>query len=140
MENNRKYLYLLDEYKKAVNYPNHLRLKELQHKFLYLIKYEKLPLFKIGITNTPNNRFRNIENTSGLEVHNLLLLECQYDYDEQPIFIEHFLHEYFNHKRTIGEWFTLSIRDVVAIRNLIWYIEGEMIWDNVEEICSSAKK
>ena len=51
-------------------------------------------------------------------------------YDETSEYLEQWLHSYFSLKRVKGkgEWFDLSINDVVAIDSLFWTVEG---WDIV---------
>ncbi len=124
-------LYILDDYNKSVNYPNHNKAED-DCKYVYLFRNKYSGLCKIGITNSPKTRLRQIQNTSGMEIQDLIILECLPEYDESPIFIEKFLHNYFGEKRKFGEWFQLSIREILSIRRLFWEIEGEYIFDNIK--------
>ena len=66
----------------------------------------------------------------------LLIITLQEDYDESADYLENYLHKYFENKRKIGEWFNLTVRDIVQIRELFWFIEGEHLKDNVKEFLS----
>lgn len=126
---------LTAEYEKVINYPNHFKATE-DCRFVYLYRNEFSGLCKIGITNNPKTRLCQLINSSGMYLQDLLVLECQVDYDEHPLTVEKFLHMYFREKRKYGEWFELSIRDILAIRNLFWKIEGESISDNIKKYLS----
>lgn len=126
---------IIAEYEKQVNYPNH----ELCHescRWVYLFLNKSSGFYKIGVTNRANERRRQITNTSGVMIENIISLQLQPCYDESPIFIEKWLHKHFEHKRVIGEWFYLNIKDVILIRTLFWRIEGEMIIDDFKEVLS----
>ncbi len=126
---------LLHKYKEVINYPNHIRCHE-DCKCVYLIKNLSNGLSKIGITNRPKSRLRELERNSGNKLMALLIITLQEDYDESAEYLENYLHNYFENKRKIGEWFDLTIRDVVQIRELFWFIEGEDLEDNVKEFLS----
>ena len=121
---------LLSLYKKYVNYPNHKKCTE-NLRYFYFIKYTDLCLFKFGVTNNIRQRLNQIRTASGLNIQELLLLKCQVDYDESPYVVEQFLINFFKDKKTQGEWFKLSTRDIIQVRQLIWFIEGECIVDNI---------
>lgn len=124
-------LFLVDKYKIDVNYPNHIKCVE-NCTCVYLFLNESSGLCKIGVTNNPRTRLRQLECSSGMSLSPLIFIELQPDYDENAHFLEKYLHEYFKSKRQFGEWFNLSIRDIIQIKNLFWFIEGENIIDNVK--------
>jgi hypothetical protein len=49
-------------------------------------------------------------------------------------FIEKQLHIFFKEKRKVGEWFELSVKDIIQIRNLLWEIDGEDIEDDTDKL------
>jgi len=91
-------------------------------------------LSKIGISDNPDRRKRGVETTSGMEVELLLLIDLEFGYDENRIIVEKLLHRFFAQKRNIGEWFNLTTRDLISIRNLFWDIEGDKIEDNLRTL------
>lgn len=123
---------LKDKYAAETKYPIDQRCEE-DCRFIYVFINPVTGLCKIGITNNPRTRISQISNSSGMKVKSLIELELQVDYDEPPKYIEDYLHRYFKAKRKTGEWFDLSVRDIVQIRQLFWQIEGIMIWDYVKE-------
>lgn len=137
---------LVDWYKTRIKYP-------LAHKksgsyfgpnsfpgFVYVIKNTLNDLYKIGITTNLKNRIRSLTTQSGCELMVVLYIELHYDYDESPSTIEKELHTYFKNKRTLGEWFTLDVKDLIRIRQLFWHIEGEWIEDNIKEVLSNSSR
>ena len=124
--------YLEDEYYKVVEYPNHPKAKR-GCTFVYLFRNPITKLCKVGVTDNPLRRLRQICTSSGMEVENLITLKCEVDYDEDPKFIEQFIHKHYKKKREIGEWFNFSIKDIIEVRNLFWLIEGEDIEDYVKK-------
>jgi hypothetical protein len=130
--------FLLHEYKKQVKYPNHERQIDNQ-KYVYLFRNPLSKLCKIGVTTNPRERLRQLQRASGLEIQSLIVIELEQDYDEASYFIENFLHNYFYESRTFGEWFDLNIKDILAIKNLFWSIDGDYIWDNIKAYLLSNK-
>jgi len=121
---------ILIQYKQRVNYPNHTRASEkLNHVYLFWNKDNFT--FKIGVSGNPFNRLRQVQLSSGMSLEYVIILKLQEGYDECPKIIEKYLHEYFKIKRTIGEWFNLSIKDIFLIRDLFYEIDGEYIYDNL---------
>lgn len=123
---------LLKKYNYFVDYPNHPRCED-RSRFVYLFFNPITTLTKIGITNSPKARISQIRNSGGMNVFALLILELLPDYDESPEFIEKFLHQFYDKKRSFGEWFSLNIRDLVSIRDLFYEIYGEDIQDNLSD-------
>ena len=131
--------FLLDNYKSLINYPNHRRATADQ-RFIYLYRNPLSELCKIGIASNARLRLAQLQNSCGLELQSLIVLELEEDYDEAADYIEKFLHHYFNDSRKFGEWFQLTIKDIIAVRNLFWTIEGINIWDNISfYLCKCSK-
>ena len=127
----------LDLYNKWSNYVKDYnsikKLKEGDPDHLYVLYNQYTGYTKIGITNNTNRRFKELSLASGIMHEVLMYAEFQIDYDEAPKEVELFLHNYFKDKRILGEWFNLSIRDFVQIRNLIWRLDCEDVYDYFTE-------
>jgi hypothetical protein len=130
--------FLVDNYKSLINYPNHERATA-DKRFVYLFRNQSSNLCKIGITNNYRVRFSQLKNLSGMSLQPLLIIELEEDYDESADYIENFLHKYFNDSRHFGEWFNLTIRDILSIRDLFREIGGEDLIDNIEHFFLSDK-
>ena len=125
--------YLGDWYKEKVKYP----LKEFhmdgESSTVYVIYNLETSLYKIGITSNYIRRMQQLQTSSGCEMEYVLFIELEPDNDEPSKTIEEELHLFFGHKRRLGEWFALDARDIVAIRALFFYIEGDYVQDNLQE-------
>jgi len=116
---------LSDFYYSKVQYPIKENNKQKKcNSFVYVIFNKDIGLFKIGITNSPHERFQTIKSSSGSSIWEILQIELEYDYDESSIMIEKIIHKYYKDKRIIGEYFLLSIRDIIEIQDLFYSIEG----------------
>lgn len=124
---------LVPDYFCQVDYENNNQRTTKDCKFIYLFRNPLSKLCKIGISNNPTVRFQKLQTESGIKLQKLLILELEINYDESPEYIEKYLHNYFKNKRVIGEWFNLSIKDIIQIRNLFYCIEGDWIEDYLKE-------
>jgi len=115
------------------NYSNIKKLQEDESDCLYVLYNKYTGYTKIGITNNTNRRFKELSLASGVALEVLIYAEFQVDYDETPKEVELFLHKYFENKRILGEWFNLSLRDFVEVRNLIWRLDCEDVYDYFTE-------
>ncbi|MGL5064255.1 MAG: GIY-YIG nuclease family protein [Microcoleus sp.] len=94
-----------------------LRLKskktESQSKsgFIYVLKAEKSPYSKIGFTQNPKQRLKQIQAASGSVVSFVYLKESN-----DVVALEAKLHDLFKEKRVTGEWFELTSEDIEQIR------------------------
>lgn len=95
---------------------------------------------KIGRTTNLSNRMRSLRSQSGIDYKLLIAIDLESGYDENSKILEGFLHNHYEDYRNIGEWFTLSLRDILSIRNLFWFIEGQDIEDNVKETFTDLKE
>lgn len=132
MENKQSAACLVDNYIKSVDY---LRIPKATEdcRFIYLFRNPTFNLCKIGITNNWLVRIRQLENSTGMKLQDLIVLELEPEYDERPKDIEKYIHNYFKEKRKEGEWFDLSVKDILAIKNLFYEIHGMDICDNIKE-------
>ena len=81
-------------------------------KYIYIINYNEL--YKIGISFDVYKRVSNIERTSGQHITIIYSKKLK---NAQTI--EKSLHNYFQNKRTIGEWFVLDNKDIKQAISLI---------------------
>ena len=126
-----KYLYLIEQYQIEHPYPV-TQFENGSSIFVYLILNPISKLCKIGITNQPRTRHSQLQNQSGMPLFPLLVLEVEAGYDESGEMIEKFLHRFYKEKRKYGEWFDLTVKDIIQIKNLFWFIEGASIDDNLK--------
>lgn len=130
--------YLIEEYFKHIEYPKHERCNGIT-PYVYLIVNPITKLTKIGVTNNPQVRYMQLVRQNGVALELLIYIKLGEEIDETSHTIESYLHNYFNHKRKFGEWFDLSAKDIIAIWNLFWIIEGDYIKDNVKQFINFVK-
>ena len=98
---------------------------------VYLLQNPITQNYKIGITADLNRRVRDLSCASGVELNIIAYIKLQPECDEPASQIESYLHSYFKDKRTVGEWFSLTMLDLKMIATLFWTIEGdELILSN----------
>jgi hypothetical protein len=95
-----------------------------QMPFVYLFYNPDNHFYKIGITNNVKERIRTIRNQSGSNVELIGFIELEVNLDESSEYLERYLHKWFKSKRVRCEWFNLSLRDIFALKQLIFSIEG----------------
>jgi len=99
-----------------------------EYGFCYLFYNTSTNLCKIGYTgNNPINRLKVLESQNGVKLINILYIELSSGIDCTAAYLEIFLHRYFKDKRKFGEWFNLSIKQVIEIFWLFFYINGDDI-------------
>ena len=111
--------------------------KELS--FVYIMYNHATGLYKIGITKDKKYRIKRLIAQSGCNIEYVLVIQLHTEYDESARNTEELLHEFFSSKRQKGEWFNLDVRDLVAIKDLFYYIDGECIDDDLAKHLSKAK-
>jgi predicted GIY-YIG superfamily endonuclease len=136
-------LKLEEWYSKQVPYPLQPEHKNTRKNDdvtnVYVFASEESLLCKIGITTNIRNRLKQVQSASGQPICLLLSITLAY-YDEDCKVIESALHQYFKQKRRYGEWFSLSVKDLIEIRRLFWsHIEGEHIEDNISDLLNNLK-
>lgn len=101
---------------------------------LYIIKNEITGKIKIGVSNNVSTRIRQLECASGCSLKLLYTLP----YSDNVFEIEQYLHKKFENYRSIGEWFTVDVRDVIneAENQALLYNENqiEQVQENVNTI------
>ena len=121
------------------DWPDSLPFQEGDTNCLYLIFNPLTECTKIGISADPFRRFRELQNGSGTELWFLFRIEFALEIDASAKFIERYIHKHFAEYRVKGEWFYLSLRNLVAIRSLLWEIHGDDIIDNFKELLEKYK-
>lgn len=86
-------------------------------RFVYLLKsFDEYgdPIFKIGITkNSPEKRVKQLQTGNGSEI---ILIDSFWS--EYSTTLEKALHNYFDHMRKGGEWFSLDEQTVKSFNSL----------------------
>ena len=117
-----------ESYRKNQTHPANVNGYGVEYVYVVYNHYTKL--HKIGMTNDFDKRYSSLITTSGVNLEVVLLIKLSKSIDESASSLEQFLHNYFENKRGIGEWFNLNKRDIQFIRDLFWEsIIGEDIWD-----------
>lgn len=100
----------------------------------YVIYNPYTKLFKIGHTykQSLHERIKGIETQGGCYLIPIMAIQTEAGIDESPCDIEKNLQLYFKNKKVIGEWHSLTIRDIIQIKNLFHeIIHGQDIVNNV---------
>jgi len=84
--------------------------------FVYVLFNCATKLYKIGITENIKAREKQISNQSGCYIDRVVYIRLHVDYDESAKYLEGMLHNFFESKRKIGEWFNLDLKCLLAIR------------------------
>jgi hypothetical protein len=100
---------------------------------VYLFYNQNTGLYKIGISHNYISRLKQLIAQSGCDIKTVIVLELEANYDEKRDIVEKNLHEYFADKRKNGEWFNFNIKDLVAIQQLFYRIEGQDIYGGLKE-------
>lgn len=86
---------------------------------VYLICDSANDLYKIGVTRGDvNKRLKKLQTGNGTE-----LFLSSYHVSQYPYRIETMLHNHFQSKKELNEWFRLSIDDVVNFLNICQMME-----------------
>jgi hypothetical protein len=96
---------------------------------VYVILNPDNGLCKIGRTAGIKSRLYNLQTACGSPLQVLLHIELEPGYDEDAGYLEKWLHTALRERREIGEWFRLSVKDLIELRNLFHHIYGS----NIEE-------
>jgi len=79
-------------------------------KYIYLIQLGDTEIYKIGISNDPHRRIKQLQSKCPIPLK-LIFTNFGHDYE----FAEKYLHSHFRHQRIKGEWFKLSAEDILQI-------------------------
>jgi hypothetical protein len=84
---------------------------------VYFVNAENTNMFKIGYTKQSiHKRLSNLQTGCPLNLSVYKTVGC-----DDPIILEHYLHDCFNDKKIRGEWFDVTFEDV---ENLVEFLQG----------------
>lgn len=83
-----------------------LLLCVLKKKLVYLIQSLDSGKYKIGISNNPTKRIKNLQTGNGEKLKLIHMFESNF-----PSKLEKALHNKFSHLKLIGEWYNLTLED-----------------------------
>lgn len=86
--------------------------------YVYVFKRIRDGIYKIGITDNLRTRAPGIAAACGSHIELYIAIQMN---DYQQIEVE--LHECFDHKRTVGEWFELEEKDLDKIKRFFLELE-----------------
>lgn len=95
--------------------------------YIYLIESLETGQFKIGKTKNVKRRLKTLQTGNGGKLKIIEIFQTKY-----PNKLESYLHNYFSHEKTIGEWFTFSHGDIKTFKTLCEKMEK--IYDELEKI------
>ena len=87
--------------------------------FFYVVYCEKTGLYKIGQTNDFLARVKSLSSISALLMTPIFWCVSEPEIDIPSREVERLCHKFFKSQRVSGEWFRLSTRDLVKLRNLV---------------------
>lgn len=93
--------------------------------YIYVIGGTEKP-YKIGITNNPERRLKNLQTGHPYE----LKIHYKEEIPESQVrLIEQTIHKTIKHKQTKGEWFDISLEDAIAEVKFarIRYLKDEVV-------------
>ena len=111
--NTTKSYWIADDYTSTFRYKTMLYIRESKPTWIYLLFNKETGLTKIGITTNIKERKRSLQNSCGTKLELLACALMEPDYSPMAAEIEKYLHECFSEKRKVGEWFNLSVRDII---------------------------
>lgn len=98
---------------------NEQHFEKFNSTFVYVIESTS-GHFKIGISDNPARRIKQLNKTKGPFDLNLIYW-CAYDSRETAAKREQALHGEFEHARVNGEWFKLSAKDLMDLGYSLGY-------------------
>lgn len=110
-----------------------IKHKDKSDKCLYVFGNSLNKTCKIGIAKDIRIRQLQLQANCGYKLHLLISINLCPTKDPSGRYIEEAIHSYFKSKRKLGEWFDLSLRDILMIRDLLWEIEGDDIRDQIHQ-------
>ena len=111
----RKNYWIADDYTETSEYRLMLYSREINPTWIYLLFNKETGLTKIGITTNMRERKRNLQNSCGAKLELLACAQMEPDYSPRAADIEKYIHGCFSEKRKVGEWFSLSVRDIIQV-------------------------
>jgi hypothetical protein len=85
----------------------------MSFSFVYLIWAVGTDIYKIGKSRKPGRRLETIQQYSPLPLEIVHLIPA-----DQAHKLEATLHEHYSHKRLHGEWFELTLDEVIFIESI----------------------
>lgn len=86
--------------------------KKSKNGFVYVMKSDASPLYKIGLTTRPEERLKQIQEQALSKVDFVFLVQS-----DDIVRLEVELHRMFSEKRVRGEWFELTPHDIEQIKS-----------------------
>ena len=80
-------------------------------RFLYIIGYDKEGPVKIGISNKPERRLKQLQTGQDKQ---LVLFHVEEAVAKHAPVLERFVHAQIAHRRRSGEWFDICLEDAIA--------------------------
>lgn len=97
--------------------------KKFPNSYLYILNIENTPHYKIGVSNKPRRRIKDIRASIPYIVNVLYIQKHKNTYE-----LEEMIHDNFKEKELIHEWFNLNNHDVSTILNTLKDFEEEGIY------------
>lgn len=92
--------------------------------YVYLICDPANDAYKIGVTrNLESNRIKKMQTGNSTELHISYIYKCQY-----PFRLEKMLHNHYQSKRILNEWFDFDLNDCTNFINTCEYL-NKIIYD-----------
>lgn len=88
--------------------------KKFPHSYLYIIKIVDSNLYKIGVSNNPKRRIRDISGHLPYDIEVKYCAKHPHTYN-----LEEMIHDNFREQELRHEWFELSSIDLIAINNTL---------------------
>lgn len=88
--------------------------KKFPNSYLYILNIVDTSYYKIGVSQSPKRRIRDISVCMPFDVKTIYLKEHPLTYN-----LEEFLHDAFRDKELKHEWFDLTKYDLVKISNTL---------------------
>lgn len=89
--------------------------------FVYLINQSDSSLYKIGLSENPNKRRKQLQTANGVQLDLIKQFKTEFGFK-----LEKSLHRHFKPKQTIGEFFDLEDKDVSEFETICERIEKNL--------------
>ncbi|MDT3473853.1 GIY-YIG nuclease family protein [Stenotrophomonas maltophilia] len=96
--------------------------------FVYVLEAESR--VKVGVSKTPADRIRSIENATGFRASRTFV-SCMH---EDAASTEKSAHELLKQHRIAGEWFRCSFEEACAVVNDLASLKGDISVDRIDEL------
>ena len=87
--------------------------KDKKKKDIYIITFDDLH-YKIGVTDKIEDRIKSIQTGSPYKLKVKILSNIKFAFE-----VENFMHLYFHHQNTYGEWYRLDDENIRIANNII---------------------